>query len=137
MIEIKFTGNDLDILKNEMRGFIGNQVAKVEVLDTNLPDLVDSLKEAAGKKVTKKKAKKAKAEVVESEGNNDIALMADITGVDITTDETYAALQKVSSEKNLDTARDVLKEFDCARISELGRKDYKKFVDHCEKVCGA
>lgn len=54
-----------------------------------------------------------------------------------TSDDTVKALQEVNSKQGIQTARKILGEFNCTRISELQQKNFGKFVQACKAVLQA
>lgn len=79
------------------------------------------VKPAKKTKATKKVAKEIEKEVVEVKGTP-------------SREQVQEALQNVNASLGLPAARDILKEFDAQRISELTSDKYENFVNKCNEA---
>lgn len=62
---------------------------------------------------------------------------AEKAGGQPTVEAVRQALQAVTEKKNIKVARDLLKQFDANRVSEIKKSDYAVFVEACEEAIKA
>ncbi len=112
---------------NSMNGAVTSQTSdKVPAANPISPEAEAPAKE----KVTAKK-KSAKADTAPTPDADTTKVANDVVRKK---NEAILALQKVTSAHPIEKAREVLKEFGAARISELKDSDLAGFITRCEEV---
>lgn len=140
MIELKITANSHEELQNQIRQFFTEAVEnRVEAKEPKTVE-AEVVEEKPKKKTKKKSSKKASSNKKEepttdhAQSEQNPTTQKSTTSKGFTADDTYKALQEVSTTVSLAAAREVLTSFDCERISALEEKDYEAFIEACSEA---
>lgn len=126
MFKVEVQGKDLADLKNNVL----NLAMTLE--DAPKPADVKPIPAAPVEKVSKKKAAKKAAKKSTKASKKQTEKPSENEVLEVTSEQVFAALQKVNQEKGLDTAKSILNKYNANRISEVDEKDFAGFVSDCE-----
>lgn len=97
--------------------------------------LVEKPKKKRAKRKTKVKASKKKSVGKTSKEMADLESPKPLEEKEAKALDAHAALQLVNSELGFSPALEILKRFDCKKLSDLQAKDVENFVTACEDAC--
>lgn len=114
MISITFNGNNFTDLKKQIEDYLFNS-------QSTSTEMVFSEPEEKPKPEKKSRAKKEVKEEVK-----------EIVTVSVTKEELHNILQDVVAAKGMPVAKNILKEFGAARMSEIKEEDFDAFYARCK-----